>query len=348
VPVLRYLIKRVFWAVFVLFAVSIFTFVIFFIVPADQTRFGRGTGALELSLRENYGLEELSLPSEHAHFVWNLVRHGTFGESYESNTAVIDILAAAIPVTASLVVGGAILFLLLAVPIGIVSALRPRSLVDRGTMLFVLIGVSAHPAWIGLVLSYFLGFKWHITPISGYCDFFNPVSSCGGGLQWAHHLVLPWLTFAILFAGLYARMIRANILESIDEDYVRTARAKGAPEWLVLRSHVLRNAMLPVVTMLGMDVGIAFGGAIFIENVYSLPGVGRIVVAALLRRDLPVILGVVLFVTFVIVVLNLIVDLLYAWLDPRVRVSGEPALGKAEQAPRAQPSPQPVPTGPTL
>src|SRR5438034_2980475 len=137
-------------------------------------------------------------------------------------------------------------------------------------------------------------------------------------------MILPWTTFAILFAALYVRMIRANVMETLGEDYVRTARAKGAPEWLVLRSHILRNAMLPVVTMLGMDIGIALGGAIFTESVYSLPGLGRRVLQALDTFDLPTIQGTVVFVTICIITLNLFVDLLYAWIDPRIRLTSVP------------------------
>jgi peptide/nickel transport system permease protein len=140
-------------------------------------------------------------------------------------------------------------------------------------------------------------------------------------VQWAYHLVLPWTTFMILFAALYVRMIRANVMETLNEDYVRTARAKGAPESVVLRSHVLRNAMLPVVTMLGMDIGLALGGAIFTESVYGLPGLGRTSVQALFNYDTPTIMGVIVFVTIMIIVFNLIVDLLYAVIDPRIRLA---------------------------
>ena len=141
-------------------------------------------------------------------------------------------------------------------------------------MVFVLIGISAHPVWIGLILSYVVGFKLGWTPITGYCDFFNPSTGCGGPVQWAWHMILPWITFAVLFAALYVRMIRANVMEASGEDYVRTARAKGAPEHVVIRSHILRNALLPVVTMLGMDIGVALGGAIFTETIFALPGLG--------------------------------------------------------------------------
>ena len=228
----------------------------------------------------------------------------------------------AAPVTASLVIGGAIFWLLLAVPIGVLSALRPRSLFDRGSMMFVLIGISAHPLWIGLIFAYFVGYRWGITPISNYGDFFNPPpGQPGGPVQWAYHLVLPWCTFMILFAALYVRMIRANVIETLNEDYVRTARAKGAPESQVMRKHVLRNAMLPIVTMLGMDIGLALGGAIFTETIYALPGLGRTSVQALANYDIPTVQGVIVFATLVIISFNLIVDLLYAVIDPRIRLA---------------------------
>jgi peptide/nickel transport system permease protein len=140
-------------------------------------------------------------------------------------------------------------------------------------------------------------------------------------VQWAYHLCLPWLTFALLNAALYVRMIRANTLETMIEDYVRTARAKGAPEWLVLRSHILRNALLPVATMLGMDIGLAFGGAVFTETVFGLPGLGQTAVAGLNNYDIPTVEGVIVFATVAIIVFNLLVDLLYAWIDPRIRLA---------------------------
>jgi peptide/nickel transport system permease protein len=224
-------------------------------------------------------------------------------------------------VTASLVLGGALMWMLIALPLGILSALRPRSMIDRTTMVFVLIGISAHPVWIGLVFSYIFGYKLGWTPITGYCNAINPIGNCGGPAQWAYHLILPWVTFALLFAALYARMIRANVMETLNEDYVRTARAKGASEARVMRSHVLRNALLPVVTMLGMDISVALGGAIFTESVYSLPGLGRTLLQSLDAVDLPIMVGIVVFATVCIIVINLIVDLLYAVIDPRIRLA---------------------------
>jgi peptide/nickel transport system permease protein len=224
-------------------------------------------------------------------------------------------------VTAALVFGGAIFWLTLSIPIGIISALRPRSLIDRAGMVFVLIGLSAHPVWIGLIFAYFIGYKLELTPITGYADFFNPSQEHGGPVQWGYHMLLPWSTFAILFAALYVRLIRANVMETMNEDFVRTARAKGAPERQVIRSHILRNSMLPIVTILGMDIGLALGGAIFTESIYSLPGLGRQVLQSYENFDLPVIQGIVVFSTLCIILINLIVDLLYAVVDPRIRLT---------------------------
>jgi peptide/nickel transport system permease protein len=161
------------------------------------------------------------------------------------------------------------------------------------------------------------------TPINGYCDLFGGASdvSCHGPVPWFSHLILPWVTFMILFAALYVRMIRANVMETMNEDFVRTARAKGAPEHRVMRSHILRNAMLPVVTMLGMDIGLALGGAIFTETVYGLPGLGRLSVTGVDTGDLPLTMGVVVFASICVILLNLIVDIFYAYIDPRIRIS---------------------------
>jgi peptide/nickel transport system permease protein len=257
---------------------------------------------------------------EYGQFVWKIV-HGDMGDSWISREPVTEVLWRAAPATASLVVGAAILWLLIAFPIGIVSALRPRSLIDRAGMVFILIGISAHPIWIGYMLSWFFGFHLRWLPLNGYCDIFSASTYCGGPVQWAYHLILPWLTFSLAFAAIYARMIRASVLETLDEEYVRTARAKGLGEWAVIRGHVLRNAMLPVVTMLAMDLSVVwFATAVFVERVFGLPGVGSLLYNALARRDMPVILGEVVLVTSAVVILNLVADLVVGALDPRTRV----------------------------
>jgi len=190
-------------------------------------------------------------------------------------------------------------------------------------MIFVLVGISAPVIWVGLLLQYFVGFRLGWLPNSGYCNVFNPPvgSSCGGPWDWFTHMILPWTTFAILFAAAYARMVRANVMDTLGEDYVRTARAKGAPEHSVVRHHVLRNALLPVVTMLGLDIGVALGGAIFTEAIFNLPGLGRLTVTSVESLDLPTVQGVVVFATFAIIIISFTVDILYAYIDPRIRLA---------------------------
>jgi len=322
--VFRYLIRRLLWAVVLFIAVTMVTYVIFFLVPNDLASSLAGKGSNQEQRARAiayYGLDD-PVYVQYGKFMWRLVRHGSLGKSFLTAQSVNEIIAAAAPVTASLVIGGAILWMLIALPIGILSALRPRSLLDRFSMIFVLVGISAHPIWLGLIFSYFIGYKLSWTPIQGYADFINaPEGQEGGPVQWAYHMILPWMTFAILFAALYVRMIRANVMETLTEDYVRTARAKGAPEGRVIRSHVLRNALLPVVTMLGMDIGLALGGAIFTETVYGLPGLGKQAILSIGQSDLPVVMGIVVFAAIAIIVFNLIVDLLYAWIDPRIRLA---------------------------
>jgi len=331
--VLRYLIRRLMWAVVLFFATTIVTYIIFYAIPTNPARNACGQRATPECIQRAAHFLGTNRPLYYQYykFIYRLMPfsfHGglhphepNLGRSFTNRLSVNYVVGQAAPVTASLVFGGAILWMLIALPVGILSALRPRSLLDRLAMIFVLIGISAHPVWIGLIFAYFFGFKLGLFPITNYCNFFNAVGTCGGPVQWAYHLVLPWATFAILFAALYVRMIRANVMEVLNEDFVRTARAKGAPEWLVMRSHVLRNALLPVVTMLGMDIGLALGGAIFTETVYGLPGLGRTAILSISNFDLPTTQGVVVFATICIIVFNLIVDLLYAVIDPRIRLT---------------------------
>jgi peptide/nickel transport system permease protein len=321
--VVRYLARRLIWAAVLFIAVTLVAYVLFFLIPNDPAKLVAGKAATDADIKRAAHFLGTDRPFyvQYAKFLDRLVIHQNLGFSFSNRQSVNSIVGNAAPVTASLVLGGAVFWMLLALPIGILSALRPRSLLDRASMTFVLVGISAHPIWIGLIFAYVFGFKLHWTPITGYCDFINPSTECGGPVQWAYHMVLPWATFAILFAALYVRMIRANVLDTMNEDYVRTARAKGAPEHLVLRSHVLRNAMLPVVTMLGMDISLALGGAVFTETVYSLPGLGKTAIAGLNGNDIPTVEGVIVFATLAIIVFNLVVDLLYAWIDPRIRLA---------------------------
>jgi peptide/nickel transport system permease protein len=316
--VLAYLVRRLLWSFVLVLAVALVTFIIFFVIPTNRVGNVRHRETTT-NINEAVGVHG-PVYLQYGRFLWHLA-HFSLGNSFRSEQSVRTLVLAAAPVTASLVIGGAVVWLLIALPLGILSALRPRSLLDRSASIFVLIGISVHPLWLGLILLYLFGYKWQLFPLGDYCEVFSPPNGaeCGGVVQWFYHLLLPWLTFAALYAALYLRMVRANVLEALHEDYVRTARAKGASELQVVRKHVLRNALLPVVTMLGMDVGIAMGGTLFVENVFGLPGLGKMMTRGLQTYDLPVLLGVVVFMTLAIVVLNVLIDICYTLCDPRVR-----------------------------
>jgi peptide/nickel transport system permease protein len=319
----QFLIRRIFWAIFLFLVATIITYLIFWVIPSDPAALAAGRSATPADIARVRHFLHLDEPiwKQYLRFVWQLVRHGDLGRSFVNRESVRTIISKDAPVTASLVFGGAVLWLSLSIPVGILSALRPRSIMDRVTMTFVLIGISAHPVWIGLIFAYVFGYKLGLTPISGYCNFFPGTvgAQCEGPMSWAYHLILPWCTFMILYAALYVRLIRANVMETVNEDYVRTARAKGASERRVMIQHVLRNSMLPVVTILGMDLGLALGGAIFTEGIFNLPGLGHEIIQAYGRADLPLITGIVVFSTIAVIVFNLLIDVTYGFLDPRIR-----------------------------
>jgi peptide/nickel transport system permease protein len=322
------------WAVVLFWAVTVVSYVLFYIIPADPAKAACGQACTQADVKRvaHFLGTDRPIYVQYGKFFGRLMpfsftggphlKTPSLGNSFYNRQPVNTLVLQAAPVTATLVFGGVLFWLIMSIPIGVLSALRPRSLLDRASMTFVLIGISTHPIWIGLMLAYFFGYRLHWTPITGYADFINPPpGQPGGPVQWAYHMILPWLTYSILFAALYARMIRANVLETMNEDYVRTARAKGAPESRVLRSHILRNALLPVVTMLGMDIGLGLGGAVFTETIFSLPGLGRTSIQALFNYDTPTVQGVIVFATVAIIGFNLIIDFLYAWIDPRIRLA---------------------------
>jgi peptide/nickel transport system permease protein len=323
--VFRYLVRRLLWAVVLFLAVTIVTYVIFFLVPANPARLAAGQAATPdrvAEVEEFLGLDD-PVYVQYGRFLKRLVIDGSLGHSFVDRSEVNDEIFRAAPITASLVFGAMVMVLAIALPIGILSALRPRSLLDRAAMTYVLIGISLPSFWIALVLSYIVGFKLGWTPIAGYCEVVSvpEASGCGGVVDWAYHMILPWLALAIVQAGIYVRFVRAEVMETMTQDYVRTARAKGAPEPRVMKDHILRNALLPVVTILGMDIGLLLGGAIFIETVFGLNGLGATAIRSIGQFDLPVLQGVVIFGAVAIIVFTLIVDLLYAWVDPRIRLT---------------------------
>ena len=334
---LVYVVRRVLWAVFLCFVLTVVTYLIFFQIPADPARYlvrAQASPASDLSLQLEAARKELGVDKpiyvQYGLFLKRIVRLD-LGTSYSRRITsgrrderrVNDMLKEAAPVTISLFFGATLLYLLIALPLGTLGALYPGTHLDRFILIFVLLGISTHPLILGFFLRQTFAYRWTILPYGGYCPLVGE-TACGGPVDWAQHLVLPWVTFAFLFAALYTRMTRAGVLEVLNEHWVRTARAKGAAEQRVMRTHVLRNAMLPIVTMIGMDLGFGFASAIFVEQVFGLPGLGTMAITALrgsVGFDLPAITGVVLAVSFAIVVINLVVDLLYVRLDPRIRLT---------------------------
>ena len=326
-------------------ALTMVAYVLFFMIPSDPLRASRSAETEGLPIRDAYALHG-PFYADWGRFVWRFVTERDLGHSVANREPVSDRVMTAAPVTLSLIFGGMVVWLLIALPLGILSGLRPRSLLDRAAVVFVLIGISAHPIWLGLVLRWFFTGKLGLFPAGGYCNMVHPVGSCGGPVDWFSHLVLPWIAFSMLFAAIYVRMVRASVIETLNEDFVRTARAKGAPERIVVRRHVLRNAMLPLVAMASADLALAIGGpvggAVVVERVFGLPGVGSLAVTSLARRDTPVILGVTIWVMVLVLILSLIADIVYTFADPRIDFRA-PSIERREVpygARRAVPAPE--------
>jgi peptide/nickel transport system permease protein len=332
------------WSIVLFLALTMAAYCLFFMIPSDPLRASRSAETEGLPIRDAYALHG-PFYEDWARFVWRFVSDRDLGHSVANREPVTDRVLTAAPVTLSLIFGGMVVWMLIAIPLGILSALRPRSLLDRAAVIFVLIGISAHPIWLGLVLRWFFTGKLELLPAGGYCNMVNPVGSCGGPVDWFSHLVLPWLAFSMLFAAIYVRMVRATVIETLNEDYVRTARAKGAPERIVIRRHVLRNAMLPLIAMASADLAMAIGGpvggAVVVERVFGLPGVGSLAVTSLARRDTPVILGVTIWVMVLVLLLNLIADIVYTFVDPRINFKA-PSVERRE-APSGRVEPVPAP-----
>lgn len=318
----RYVIRRSLWVVLVLFLITFFTFVIFFkLTPDPVARFAgrQPTKELKAEIREQLGLDQ-PFHIQYGRFVKNVFLGDEYGWpglgfSYDTRAPVKPELMERAWVSAQLAVGGAVVWLALGIPIGIISALKRRTLVDRAAMSFALFGVSAPVFFLGLVFLWVFWQTLDILPGTGYVPFSSdPV-------QWFLHFLMPWTAVALLYAAFYARMVRGNLIETMGEDYIRTARAKGLSERRVVAKHGLRASLTPVVTMFGMDLGLLFGGALITETVFNLPGIGIWVVQSTNDSDFPVVLAVTMVAAFAVTFMNLIVDIVYAYLDPRVRYS---------------------------
>jgi peptide/nickel transport system permease protein len=236
-------------------------------------------------------------------------------ESYFTQLNVGEEIVKGIPRTLSLAIGAAVIWMLFAICLGLYSAVRAGKFSDRFLTVLALIGISMPVFWVGALMNHYLGFKAGIFPNGGYVELTkDPV-------DWAYHLIMPWTALSILFIGFYSRVLRSNVLDTINEDYVRTARAKGLSERRVMVRHVLRNSMIPIVTLWGLDFGaVVGGGAILTETVFDLQGVGAYAGEAIGQLDVPPVLAVTLFIAFFVVILNTVVDILYAALDPRIRL----------------------------
>jgi peptide/nickel transport system permease protein len=316
-----FVVRRLLWSVLLLLIISFITFVVFVVMPsADPAllRAGRNpTPELVASIRETLGLDK-PWYVQYAIYVKDLVLHFDFGYSYQNNVAVKDTLFDRLPATVSLAVGGAVIWLLIGVAVGIASAIKRGTVIDRLTMGGALIAISAPAYWLGLVSIYlFSKDLGKVLPIFAGAGQYTPLTQ--DPLAWASALVLPWLVLATSFSAVYARFLRSNLLDVMGEDYIRTAKAKGLPERRVVLKHGVRSAVTPVVTMFGLDLGILLGGAILIEAVFNIPGIGRLAFDAIQKSDLPMVQGTVLIGALAIVLMNLLVDVVYAFLDPRVR-----------------------------
>jgi peptide/nickel transport system permease protein len=316
----RFLARRILLGLVVLWAITGLVFVMFFVAPSNVARLIAGRQATPETValvKHRLGLDRPVL-DQYGSYMWNLL-HGDVGYSFYSSTSVRSLIWQRVPVTFSLAVGAAVLWLLIGVLSGVLAATRPRSLADRAVTVAALVFYSMPAFLLGLIFLYFLFFRLHLAgikvfPGSGY------VALTRDPLRWAQHLVLPWFTIALVTAALYSRLTRGSMLEVLGEDYIRTARAKGLRERRVVYRHGLRSAITPVVTQFGIDLGTLLGGVIIVENVFGLPGLGQLAVQSVTTHDLPVIIGTVVLASAFIVTANILVDICYALLDPRVRV----------------------------
>lgn len=326
-----YVIRRVLTGIIILVLLSIFTFLLFNALPADPAALTCGKSCTPAVIEANRVRLGLDLPlwQQYLEFVKGIFFGRTYGYgqaaftcdapalgySFRRGECVTPLILGVLPVTIYLAVGAFLMWMVAGVLLGIYAALRRGRWQERTTMGAALVGYSFPSFFIGLLLLFFVVIKWQLIPYPSYVPpQTNPV-------QFFQTMILPWVTLALLFAAFYIRLTRNQMLETLGEDYIRTARAKGLPERTVIRKHALRAGLTPIVTAAGLDLAGLLGGAIVVETVFSLPGLGRLALTSVLDADLPVITATVLVAGFFIVVANIIVDLLYAVIDPRVRLS---------------------------
>jgi peptide/nickel transport system permease protein len=315
----RFVIRRLVGTVLVLFAVSVLTFLIFNVVPnsdpAARMAGKNATPELIASINEEWGFND-SLPQQYITMMGKIFSGDLI--SYEGREPVDERIVEGIPATISLCIGAAAIWMFFGILFGYLSAVRAGGWLDRTLTIVAVAGISMPVFWLAAILLNYLAYETGIFPSQGYTKLTeNP-------LDWAYHLILPWVTLAILYLGFYSRVLRSSMLDVMNEDYVRTARAKGLSERRVMRKHVTRNSLIPIVTLFGLDFGALLGGAILIEKIFNLNGVGQYAEEALANFDLPPIMAITLYGAFFVVLFNSLVDIAYAYLDPRIRL-GESA-----------------------
>lgn len=303
---MKRLAKRMVWGVATLIGTSLITFLIAHLVPADPARALAGSHAdaqTIASIRKEYHLDD-PLPIQYLRYL-NKVAHGDLGRSLASKEPVAEAIILRFPTTLLVSLGGVLVWIVLGVPLGILTARWRDTLFDRAALVLGTIGISLPTFWLGRMLQFDLAYRRGLFPVAGF-------------FSW-RHLILPSLTLGLVGVGFYARLVHSNMVEVLNQDYVRAARAKGLPESVVVVKHAFRNAFIPVLTILGMDIASLLGGVIFTENVFALPGVGKLALDAVFNLDLPMIMGTVLFAAVLVVAANIIVDFLYQYVDPRIR-----------------------------
>jgi peptide/nickel transport system permease protein len=313
--VIRFAAQRLTSMLLVLFAVSVLVFLIYQVIPggdpAERMAGEHATATQVEVIRREWGFDE-PLPVQYLTMMGKLL--GGRLVSYFNELNVREEILKGLPRTLSLALGAALLWIVAGVGLGVLTALKAGAVTDRLLSGLALVGVSIPGFWLAAVMSHYLGFELGLFPNTGYVPLIeDPV-------EWAWHLILPWIALSILFVGVYSRMLQASILETMDEDYIRTARAKGLSERSVMLRHAVRNALIPVVALWSLDFGaIIGGGAILIETIFNLHGVGQYAASSLEQLDLPPIMAVTLYGAFFIVILNAVADFAHAWLDPRIR-----------------------------
>jgi len=319
---IAYIIRRVLWGIVLLVLVTALTFVLFRILPtADPARLRAGrlaTPSLLAEIRHNLGLDK-PLITQFWLYMKGVFLHFDLGYSYYSGASVRSLIANRLPATISLAAGAAVIWLLVGIPVGIISAIKRHSPLDRASMGTALVLISAPVYWLGLIALYLFASDigvFHLLPGAN-----SYVGLTASPTRWFTSLILPWLVLAASFAAIYGRVLRGSLIESMQEDYIRTARAKGLSERRVVLRHGLRPAINPIVTLLGLDLGVLMAGAVLTETVFNIPGIGRLNYNAIATSDFPVVQGTVLLAAFFIIVANIVVDIAYAYLDPRVRYS---------------------------